>query len=220
MSDAFRQGLVANLKPVRRVASPWARALLWLGLVAIAALVLAASADLPSIAHRMMVVPDMWMAELGAVLTAALAAFAAFQLGLPDRSPFWAALPLPGLALWIGASGMGCARSWLIPGTDEASMAESMHCLRFIVGVSVPLSLALFWLLRRGYSFYPTLTGATAGLAAAAAAAALLVFVHPFDASLSDLLVHGGAVILVVLFNWAFGGRLFGRRRLRYSKSP
>ena len=155
------------------------------------------------------------MAELGAALTAALAAFATFQLAMPDRSPNWAALPLPGLALWIGASGMGCARTWLIPGTEDASMAESMHCLRWIISFSVPLSIAIFWLLRRGYTLYPTLTGALAGLAAASASAALLVFFHPFDASLSDLLVHGGAVALIVLINRALGGRLYGRRALR-----
>ena len=215
MSDALRDSLVADLAPVRRVGSPWGRALAWIGLVAGTAAGLAAFADLPAIAHRLMIAPDMWMAELGAVLTAVLAAVAAFQLGLPDRSPLWGALPLPGLALWIGASGMGCARSWLIPGTEDASVAESMHCLRFIVGLSIPLSLAILWLLRRGYSLYPTLTGATAGLAVAAAAAALLVFFHPFDASLSDLVVHGGAVILVVLVNRALGGRLFGRRSIR-----
>ena len=211
MSDALRDRLVADLAPVRRVGSPVRRALTWIGLVAVTAVVLAAFADLPAIAHRLMIVPDMWMSELGAALTAVLAAFAAFQLGLPDRSPWWAALPLPGLALWIGASGMGCARTWLIPGADEASMAESMHCMRWIIGLSVPLSIALFWLLRRGYTLYPTLTGAVAGLAAAAASAALLVFFHPYDASLSDLLVHGGAVTLVVLVNWALGGRMIGQ---------
>ena len=214
MSDAFRQALVADLAPVRRIGSPWVRAIAWIGLVAATAAVLAAFADLPVIVHRLMIVPDMWMAELGAALTAALAAFATFQLAMPDRSPTWAALPLPGLALWIGASGMGCARTWLIPGTQDASMAESMHCLRWIVSFSVPLSIAIFWLLRRGYTLYPTLTGAAAGLSAASASAALLVFFHPFDASLSDLLVHGGAVALIVLVNRVLGGRLFGRRAL------
>ena len=215
MSDALRDSLVADLKPVRRIGPAWSQALAWIAIVAATAIVLAAFADIPAVVHRLMIVPDMWVAELGATMTAALAAFATFQLGRPDRSPLWAALPLPGLALWIGASSMGCARSWLIPGTQDASMMDSMHCLSWILGFSLPLSLALFWLLRRGYTMYPLLTGATAGLAAAAASASLLVFFHPYDASLSDLLVHGAAVLFVVLINRLLGERLFGRRLMR-----
>lgn len=214
-SEALIASLVADLRPVRRLGSPWLRGLGWLALVFALALVLAWFADMPAIKHRLMAVPDMWLSVLGSALTVVLAAFAAFQLGLPDRSPWWSALPLPGLALWIGASGVGCARTWLIPGTGDAAMAETMHCLRFIILLSIPLSIAILWMLRRGYSLYPTLTGATAGLAVAAASATLLVFFHPFDASLTDLTVHLGAVALVVVANRFLGGRIFGTRRRR-----
>lgn len=219
MSDAFRDRLIADLAPVRRVRSPLRHAVAWIGLVVATAAVLAAFADLPAIVHRLMIVPDRWMAELGAASTAMLAAFAAFQLGMPDRSPYWAALPLPGLALWIGASCVGCAGSWPAPDAVGTSMTQSMSCLPMIVGLSMPLSIALFWLLRRGYPLYPTLTGATAGLAAAAASAALLVFFQTHETSLGDVLVHGGAVALVVLVNWALGGQLFGRRPLQAGRS-
>ena len=83
----------------------------------------------------------------------------------------------------------------------------------FIIGLSVPLSVAIFVMLRRGYSLYPTLTGGTAGLAVAAAAATLLNFFHPYDAALDDLLVHATAVLLVVGANRMLGGILFGRVR-------
>ena len=216
MSDSLRDSLVAQLKPVRRVGSPWKQALIWLAIVAAAALVLAVFADLPLVVHHLMLVPDMWMAELGAVLTAGLAALATFQLCRPDRSPLWAALPLPALALWIGASCVGTARIG-IPDVTHATMMATMHYLSWILGFSVPLTVAIFWLLRRGYTLFPTLTGATAGLAVSAAAAALMVLFHPFEASLLDLVVHGGAVLLVVLVNRALGDRLFGRRRARLS---
>ncbi len=215
MSDSLRDSLVARLTPVRRVGSPWKQALIWLAFVAAAAIVLAAFADLPLVVHHLMLVPDMWMAELGAVLTAALAALATFQLCRPDRSPLWAALPLPALALWIGASCVGTARIGPIPAITQAVMMDSMHYLGWILGFSAPLTVAIFWLLRRGYSLFPTLAGATAGLAVSAAAAALMVLFHPFEASLIDLLVHAAAVLLVVLINRALGGRLFGPRRIR-----
>ena len=213
--DDLVAGLVADLRPVRRLATPSMRALGWLAMVLALAVALASFANLPAIEHRLMAVPDMWLAVLGSTLTAVLATFAAFQLALPDRSPAWAALPLPGLALWIGASGMGCARTWLIPGTTDISMRETAHCLMFIIGLSVPLTVAIFVMLRRGFSLHPTLTGGTAGLAVAAAAATLLNFFHPYDAALDDLLVHASAVLIVVGANRALGGMLFGPKARR-----
>lgn len=200
--------LVADLKPVRRLMAPEVRALIFLAIVLATAVGLAPMADLDAIRHRLMVVPDMWLAVLGSTATAVLGAFAAFQLSLPDRSRSWALLPLPGLALWIGASGLGCARSWLIPGTHEATWGETEVCLAFIVGVSVPLSVLMIVMLRRGFSLSPVLTSCIAGLAVAAAAATLLNFFHPYDASLDDLVVHASAVLIVVGVNRLLGGRL------------
>jgi hypothetical protein len=204
--------LIADLRPVKRLPSPWVRAGLWLGLVAILALGLAPLADLPDVRNRLMAVPDMWLAVIGSTLTAALATIAAFQLGLPDRSPAWALLPLPGLALWIGASGLGCARTWLIPGTHDASMSETKSCLMFIIGFSVPLTIVMLAMLRRGYALYPSLAGGVAGLAVAAAAATLLNFFHPFDAAITDLAVHAVTVVLVVTANRYLGGAILTPR--------
>ncbi len=147
-------------------------------------------------------------------MTAALAALAAFELSLPDRSRLWVLLPLPGAALWIGASGLGCARNWLVPETHVASWAETRVCLSFIVGVSIPLSVLTALMLRRGHSLTPTLTSIVAGLAVAATAATLLNFFHPYDVALDDLLVHAIAVIIVVALN-----RLLVRAFLVRSKS-
>lgn len=208
--EALIADLVADLRPVRPLASPLIRAAAWLVVVVALAAALAAFADLPAMRHRLMAVPDMWLAMLGSALTAALAAVAAFELDLPDRSPRWALLPLPGLALWIGASGMGCLRTWLIPGVHDASSIEAMHCLAFILGLSVPLSLLIVVMLRRGFTLAPSLTGSCAGLAVASASATLLDFFHPFDAAATDLAVHALAVGLVVGVNRWVGGRRLG----------
>lgn len=211
--DALIADLVSELRPVRRLPLPALRAAGWLALVVATACALAAYSDLAAMRHRLMAEPDMWLAVLGSTLTAGLAVVAAFELDLPDRSRAWALLPLPGLALWIGASGMGCARTVLIPGTHDASMMESGRCLTFIIGLSIPLSVALYLMLRRGFSLNPSLTGAVAGLAVAAAAATLLNFFHPYDAALEDLAVHAVAVTLVVIANRLVAARSLSRPR-------
>jgi hypothetical protein len=207
MPDDLIASLTADLKPVHRLRSPITRALMWLAAVAAIAVGLAFFSDLSALARRLGAAPDMWLALLGSALTTILAAFAAFQLSLPDRPRAWALLPLPAALLWIAASGAGCLRTWLIPGTSPATMHEERDCLLFIVGFSAPLSVIIILMLRRAFSLAPRLTAALAGLAAAAAAATLLVFVHPFDATATDLIVHAFAVGLIVLATGLLGGR-------------
>ena len=206
--DDVIRDLGADLKPVKRLRPPIVRAAVWLGFVALLAAALAVFADLQGIAHRLMSARDMWMAVSGSTLTFILGAIAVFQLSLPDRRPLWAWLPVPGLLVWIGASGMGCLRTWIIPQTHEASMGETRICLMFIVGISLPLSILLVAMIRRACPLRPGLTAVVAGITSAAAAATLLNFFHPYDASATDLVVHLCAVVIVVVANHLLAGRL------------
>lgn len=205
--DRLIGALAANLQPVRPLLSPLVRAIIWLALVAAIAAALAMLADLPGMWHRLMATPDMWLAVLGSIATAITAALAAFELSLPDRSRAWALLPLPAFMLWLGASGLGCLRAYVLPGTHVATMGETRDCLVFIIGVSVPLSAVLILMLRRAYSLTPALTATMAGLASAAAAATLLNFFHPYDAAATDLVVHLAAVGIVIAALRAIGSR-------------
>jgi hypothetical protein len=202
------RSLAADLKPVRPLRPPGLRALIWLAVVAAAAFVLAAVADRPAVAARLVAAPDMWLAAAGSALTMVLAAIAAFQLSLPDRNRLWALLPLPAALLWLGASGAGCLRTWLVADIHPAVLGESRDCIAFILAVSVPLSALLLAMLRRAYPLHPGLAAAIAGLASAAAAATLLNFFHPYDASATDVAVHVIAVSLVIVANRAYGGRM------------
>ena len=206
--DQVIDQLSADLRPVRRLPSPLIRAAQWLAVVAVVAACLAGFARLGAIEHRLTAVPDMWEATLGAALTTVLGAIATFQLSLPDRRPGWALLPLPGLALWIGASGLGCLRGWVIPEMHPATFKESGDCFTFIVGVSIPLSVLTVLMIRRAFPLRPNLTAMTGGLSVAAASATLLTFFHPYDASAIDMLVHTGAVTVVVVVNRILGGWL------------
>ena len=213
--DRMIERLGTDLKPVRRLRPPVARALLWLAGVAALAGALASFADLPGMAHRLMGAPDMWLSVLGSTLTAILGAVAVFHLSVPGRGPWWALLPLPSLLLWVGASSVGCLRTWLVPGTHDASMGEARICLVFIVAVSIPLSALMAVMIRRACPLRPNLTAATGGLAVAAGAASLLNFFHPYDASATDLAVHLLAVAIVVFLN-----QLVARRALAHRRRP
>ena len=206
--DRLIRDLTADLKPVQRLWAPTTRAFLWLAVVVAVAVPLASFADLPALSERLRATPDMWLAVTGSALTAVFAAIAAFELSLPDAPRAWALLPLPPALLWVGASSFGCLRAWIVPESHIAVLSEARDCLVFILAFSVPLSMLLFAMLRRACPLQPGLTAIVAGLASAAAAATLLNFFHPFDAALTDLVVHGVAVGLVVAANRAFGGRL------------
>jgi hypothetical protein len=206
--EALIGRLAGDLRPVRRMPPPGLLTAAWCAVLVALALLLAGQADLAGLRARLMFVPDMWLSVAGSGATAVLAAVAAFQGTVPDRSPRWALLPLPALLVWIAASGMGCLRDWLVPGTHAASMPETRICLFFILGLSVPLSLLLLLLLRRGYVLHPHRTALLGGLAVAAAAATLLNFFHPYDAAATDLLVHAAAVAMVIAANRAWGSRL------------
>ena len=207
--DQLVETLAGTLEPVCPLPSPVARAALWLGAALLIGLFLAGWAGTGGFMLRMRV-PDLALAAVGAVLTAAAAAFAAFATSIPGRSAAWALLPLPPLALWIGASGFGCLRAWIAPGADIPGAHAVMGCFSFLICVSVPLSALIVVMLRRACPLRPNLTAALVGLAVAAAAAALLMPVHPHDATASDLLIHAAAVALVIAVNGLGGGRLLG----------
>ncbi|MBP1183306.1 NrsF family protein [Methylobacterium sp. PvR107] len=204
------EDLAGSLEPVRPLPAPGARAALWLGSALLIGLVLAAWSGTGGFMLRMRV-PDLALAALGAVLTAAAAAFAAFSTSVPGRSAGWAFLPVPPLALWIGASGLGCLREWVAPGADIPGAHTVTGCFSFLICVSVPLSALIVVMLRRACPLRPNLTAALGGLAVAAAAAALLMPVHPHDATATDLLIHAAAVAIVIGINGLAGGRLIGR---------
>jgi len=149
----------------------------------------------------------MWLAFLGAALTAVLAAVAAFATSIPGRSARWGLLPLPALAVWVGASAAGCLRTAPLPYTVPEPMMHSMQCIYMIVLVAVPLSILLMVQLIRACPLRPGLTAALGGLASAGAAATLLALIHPFDANVADLVAHAVAVAVVV-----GGNRLVGAR--------
>ncbi len=198
-TDKLIEDLSGGLRPVLRLPSPALRAWGWLAVVAAVAAVLAARSDLPAAAARMTAFADMWLDVAGSVATAVLAALAACIVSVPGRSRRWAWLPLPGVALWLGSSSLGCLRATAIAFVNPATLHDAVtQCLPFILEFSailgIPLAVLLWW----ARPLRPGLVAGLGGLAVAAASASLLWLFHPFDASVEDLVVHAAAVLLVV----------------------
>jgi hypothetical protein len=190
--------LVADARPVRRLRPPTLRAALWLvAVAAIAAAAILLFSDLSVMAGRLRD-PKLQVEMAATLLTGIAAVLAAFQLSLPDRSPAWALLPLPFLAVWIASSGYSCWRHWIAFGPGGLELGESAHCLRFMLAISIPLGVSLLLLLRRAAPLTPVRVAAVGGLGIGGIAAFVLQFFHPFDVTFMDLAVHLGAVAIVV----------------------
>jgi hypothetical protein len=201
-TDQFIEQLASKLEPVRVLRSPAQRALLWLaGVGAISAALIVCYAQSPAL--QRLAEPRVAIESLGTALTAIAAIVAAFELSVPDRSPHWAWLPLPPFVLWLAASGLGCLRNGLSLWGPAGFAGDSPHCFTFITAVSVPLAVALFWMLRRARTMDPLPVAALGTLGVAATAAFILQFFHPFDVTVIDLTLHLAAVGLVVLLGTA-----------------
>jgi hypothetical protein len=183
------------------------RAALWLlAVAALGALAIVLFSDLYVFAHRAND-PKLDLELAGTLLTGIAAVVAAFHLSLPDRSPLWALLPLPPLALWITSSGYSCYGHWVAFGPDGWKIGESAQCFRFILAIGVPLGISLLVLLRRTRPLAPARVAAVGGLGVAALAAFLLQFFHPFDVTFMDLSVHLVAVGIVTALS-SLAGRI------------
>ncbi|MBV8156211.1 MAG: DUF1109 family protein [Dyella sp.] len=208
LPESLIQSLGVQLTPVRRLPPPWLRTVSWLLAVGVIALGLLWHYGAEHMIRRWVAEPDIAVAGIGAFITAVSAAWVAFTLGVPGRSAQWMWLPLPGLLLWVGASGLGCLRGVVMPGEQVATVHQSGDCLMFIISISIPLSALLVWLLRRACPLRPVLAAIMIGLASAAASAALLEICHGFAVAVTDLITHAIAVGIVVLANALMGGRL------------
>lgn len=202
-TDQLIEQLSEELRPVRRLPAPGVRALLWLALCGALCAALILLFAHPAMYLSRFAVPRIAVETIATGLTAIAATLAAFELSVPDRSPRWAWLPVPPFLVWLGASGLGCLQNGFSLGGPGALIGHSGHCFRFIVAVSVPLSLGLFWRLRRARPIDPLPVAALGTLATAASAAFLIQFFHNFDVTVIDLAFHLAAVGLIVLIGVA-----------------
>ncbi len=203
----FIDQLTSRAQPVRRLASPLRRTLLWALLAAAVIAVVVANYGLrPGFAASAPKAIE-WV---GSVLTALLAAYAVFQISVPGRSPSWAWLPLPAMGLWLSGLGWGCAREFLQSGSVALAFeSASWECAQAITLISLPLGAILLLMVRHAGVVRPAPTAMLAALSAAAMAAAGVSLFHEGESALMVLVWHLGAVAVLSLLCWVFGRSLF-----------
>ncbi len=210
-SEDLIQSLASTLRPVRPAPHPARATAVWLAVVAaVIGLAMLVAGPRHDLAERLSGGFDLPQIVL-ASLTGVLAAFAAFQLALPERSRRWALLPLPATAAWLATMGWGCLQDLARFGPDALQIGVSVPCLVFIVGLGVPLTVAMLWLARHAAWLRAGPVAALGGLSAAALASVGLSFIHYLDAAAMVLAWHGLSVLVVTSLAALLGPRLMRR---------
>lgn len=210
-SEDLIHRLASDLRPVRPARHPAVSTALWLG-AATAVIVAAVLVSGPrhDLAARLAAGFDMPQ-MLAATATGILAAFAAFQLALPERDRRWVLLPLPAALAWLATMGWGCLQDLVRLGPEALRVGVSLPCLAFIVGLGIPLTVAMLWLARHAAWLRAGPVAALGGLSAAALASVGLSLVHHLDAAAMVLAWHGLSVLVVAGLASLLGPRLMRR---------
>jgi hypothetical protein len=199
--------LVADARPVRRLRPPVLRAALWLLLpMLIFGLLALGHGVRPDLAQRLEQ-PAFTVGTAASLLTGVLAALASFMLNLPDRSRGWALLPAPALAVWVIALGQQCLVNWVSMGPDGVQIGETARCFATVLMTGLPLSIAMFAMLRHGSLLPASTLTLSASLAVAAMTATAMSIFHDLDASVMILVWNLGVAAFIVAL-----GALLGRR--------
>jgi hypothetical protein len=194
------EALAADVRPVRTLAAPMARALAVVAmLVLFIGLIVAAAGDVGQLLLRYSGREELLGWEMTSMLmTGVLAVTAAFFVSIPGRSRLWLIAPLPAFAAWLLLSGFGCYHQLVRSGASGWELGESFHCLLFIVGSSIVIGGPVVWSLSKARPIDPLPVALLAGLGAAAFSAFLLQFFHAFAVTFLDLALHLLAVLMAL----------------------
>ncbi|PPQ39527.1 NrsF family protein [Rhodopila globiformis] len=205
------ESLARDTRRLRPVRSPLARAGGWLLLAAAIMLLLGIAHGIRPDIGTQLQKPSFVLGIAASLLTGVLAAIGCLMASLPDRSRRWLLLPLPSLALWVSTIGYGCLTDWVSIDSTGMHPGEAVRCFVTLLVVSLPLSLAMFAMLRHAARLRPAALTVTAGLAVAAITSTALSLFHPLDASIMILIWNLGTAALLVTLEGAAGRRLLAR---------
>jgi hypothetical protein len=212
-TDDLIDTLSTNLPQVRRLRPPLLRAAFWLVL---------ALAVLSLLAFSQGIRPDIWdrlqdrsfvVTLAGALLTGITGAIAAFTLSLPDRSRKWIVLPIAPLVFWISHIGYQCLTNWVSFDPAGMTLGETTRCFATLVFTSLPLSVALFLMLKYAVFVRPMAVALIGGLAISALTAAALSLFHVLDASILVVMWNLGTAVLIVGLSSLLTRRYVGHLR-------
>ncbi len=202
------ESLVATARPVRKLAHPLERAGLWLlaavVIIALLGLEHGVRPDLAAQMHK----GSFTLGCAASLATGVLAAFGCLMASLPDRPRTWLLLPLPSLVVWISTIGYGCLTDWVSFDDGTMRVGEAARCFATLMLVSLPLSGAMFVMLRHVARLRPTAVTLTAGLAVAAMTATAMSILHQLDATIMILMWNLGTAVVIVAIEGAVGRRV------------
>ncbi|MBN9015114.1 MAG: DUF1109 domain-containing protein [Rhizobiales bacterium] len=203
--------LARDLPPVRRLRPPFVRAAGWLAVAFIVVAFLAVAQGIRQDLAMRLRDPAFALSMASSLLTGVLAALAAFQVSLPDRSRLWLLLPLPALVLWLSNIGYQCLTQWIAIGPEGVTMGEAARCFATLVLTGLPLSLLMLVMLRYTALLRPTAATLMGSLAVAAITASALALFHIIDASAMILMWNLGTAALFVGLSALFGKGMLRR---------
>jgi hypothetical protein len=196
-TDLIVDQLTAELKPVKPLRSPLVYAALWLAVSTVFIGILVMHHGMRPDIGVLLAEPGYRMLFLACAGTAVLGAAATFLISLPDRTPYWALLPVPALSLWFAGTGIGCYADWVQYGPDGIVTGTSFGCLGWIIAASLPLDVLLVLMIRHAAFVRPRLALTIGMMSAAALASAGLMLFHEIETTLMIFIWHGGAVLLL-----------------------
>ena len=199
--------LSGGLAPVQRLRPPLVRALLWIALSIVVIVALTLWRGLRQDMSQQIGDPAYWVQVIGALLTGIGATLAVFEISLPDRSPLWAALPVPAALMWATGFGYGCLGHWIAISENAPIAQDSMRCLTTIILATIPLGLVLWFMLRRTRPLRPIGSAWLGALAVAGFADTAHLLLHPVEASLLVLAINLVPVTVIVVVGGLGGGR-------------
>ena len=199
--------LAANARPVRRLRPPLVRAGLWLLLAAAVFVLLALSHGVRQDLAQRAEQPVFVIGIVASLVTGILAAIASFLISLPDRSRAWILLPVPALVVWVSTVSYGCLTNWVSIGPNGMRVGEAARCFATLMLTSLPLSLALYLMLRHAALLRPTAVTITGSLAVAAITATALSLFHDLDATVMVLMWNLGIAAMIVAVGGVLGIR-------------
>ncbi len=191
-----------------RSARPWRG---WLALAAGILLLLVIEHGLRPDLLEQLRKPSFLAGCVASAATGILAAVGCLLGSLPDRSRRWLLLPLPTLLVWVSTIGYGCLTDWVSVDAGALRLGEAVRCFATVLAVSVPLSAAMFAMLRHAARLRPKLVTLAAGLAVAAMTSTALSLLHQIDATMMILAWNLGVAALLVALEGALGRRVLSR---------
>jgi len=213
-ADKLIADLTADLKPVHRLAAPFWRTVAWVAIaLAVNGIAVILHGGVRPDLMPLLKTMNYSLLLAATILTGILAAMAVFLISIPGRSRYWALLPIPGVVLWFAAAGYGCFSDWIRLGPSGLSLGHSVDCFSWIVAISLPLSLVLYFMVRHAAWIRPGPTLVLGMLSTAAFAATGLSLLHDLDTSMMIMIWHGGAVLILLGLS-ALGAPLFKPKNL------